>query len=224
MRALIIFTLLMLNQMSMAQDQKTTTTPTPTAATPAAPATTEPAAAPQASVEAEEEEPKAEPLKTGVLLNTNFTMTSRKLDMNDAPIGEYRATQLDTKVGYVFNFGLFAGAQLNYAIGSSATTGADTDSTAYSVGPTIGYSCSMTGLFVSATYHLLGVTDFSGLGKYEKANGYQIDLGYPMKINESLKLGPLLTLKRIDLEDGTNGLADTEVKELTPYFGLWLYF
>lgn len=231
MRALIIFTLLLLNQMSIAQDQKTTTS-TDASSTQAAPAATatptaspEPAAAaPQASVEAEEEAPQAEPLKTGLLFNTNFTMTSRKLDMNDAPIGEYRATQLDTKVGYVFNFGLFAGAQLNYALGSTARTGPDTDSTAYSVGPTIGYSCSMTGLFLSATYHLLGVTDFSGVGKYEKANGYQIDLGYPMKVSESLKLGPQLTLKRIDLEDGTNGLADTKVKELTPYFGLWLYF
>ncbi|MBY0385372.1 hypothetical protein K2X05_09455 [bacterium] len=220
MRALIIFTLLLLNQISMAQDQKAatpTTTPAPTT-TEAAPVD------PPASVEATEEAPKVEPLKTGVLLNTNFTMASRKVDLSDAPIGKFRTTQLDTKVGYVFNFGLFAGAQLNYALGSTAGSGLDVDSTAYSVGPTIGYSCSTTGLFLTATYHLLGVTDFSGVGKYEKTNGYQIDLGYPMKINESLKLGPQLTLKRIDLKDGTGGLADTKIKELTPYFGLWLYF
>jgi hypothetical protein len=46
----------------------------------------------------------------------------------------------------------------------------------------------------------------------------------PVKVSENVQLGPQLSLKRIDLKDGTNALADTEIKELTPYFGLWLYF
>lgn len=173
----------------------------------------------------EDLEPAKEPLKTGYLFNPNLTITSRKLEMNDQPVGQYRAAQIDAKAGYVFKSGLFAGAQINHAIGSvSGATTTDQDSTYFSVGPTVGYSCSMTGLFLSATYHVFGSENRSGAGKYEKVNGYQIDLGYPMKVNENFKVGPQLSLKRIDLEDGTNGLADEKIKELTPYFGLWLYF
>jgi hypothetical protein len=211
MRALIIFSLMLLGFSALAQEQ---TAPAPTAP-----------AEPLPSVQADEMPAPKEPIKTGFLLSPTITMTSRKLDMTEQSLGKMRETQINTKAGYVFDFGLFAGAQLNYALGSYSTAGAtsDQDTTAYSVGPTVGYSDVHTGLFVAATYHVAGRSDI-GTGKYEKVMGYQIDLGYPMTINENVKLGPQLTLKRIDLEDGTNGIPDNKIKELTPYFGLWLYF
>ncbi len=227
MRALIIITLFFWNSLCLAADTAATpatqTAPQPEAS-PAAPAPVAPVAT--GSLESDEElEPAKEPLKTGFLFNPNLTITSRKLEMNDQPIGQYRAAQIDAKVGYVFGSGLFAGAQINHAIGSvSGATTTDQDSTFFSVGPTVGYSCSVTGMFLSATYHAFGSNNLSGAGKYEKVNGYQIDLGYPMKVSDNFKVGPQLSLKRIDLEDGTNGLADEKIKELTPYFGLWLYF
>ncbi len=226
MRALIIFTVLLLNQLSYAQDSKATAaTPAATTAPTATPA--EPVAAQPAAVETQEEaEPAKEPMKTGFVINPNFTLASRKLEQESQPQGKMREARLDTKVGYVFDFGLFAGAQLNYATGSfsAAASTQDADTTSYLAGPTIGYSCSLTGLFLSATYHVAGSTNITGSGKYEKATGYQIDLGYPMKVSESVKFGPQLTYRNIDLEDGTGGLTNDEIKELTPYFGLWLYF
>ena len=51
-----------------------------------------------------------------------------------------------------------------------------------------------------------------------------IDLAYPMTLSDSLKIGPQLSLKRLNLEDDTTGRPDDKLKELTPYFGLWLYF
>lgn len=175
-----------------------------------------------------EDEPVAprEPIKKGFLINPNFTVASRKLeDGQGQPQGKVRTFQLDSKVGYVFDFGLYTGLQLNYGFGSSNNgAAADTDTTSYYAGPSIGYSCNYTGLFLTATYIATGSYDLTGVGKYEKATGYQIDLGYPVKVSENVQVGPQLSLKRIDLKDGTNALADTEIKELTPYFGLWLYF
>lgn len=225
MRALIIFTVLLLNQTSFGQD--TSTAPAATAA-PQTSSTPEIQPVPSTSDIEEEAAAPKEPIRSGFLLNPNFTMASRKLDFDPTQEGgKFRTVQLDTKVGYVFDFGLFAGAQINYAVGNAQTNGSggtDTDTNSYTAGPTIGYNCNLTGLFLTATYHMVGSTNITGAGKYTKATGYQIDLGYPMKINDNVKLGPQLSLKRIDLEEGSAGLADTEIKELTPYFGLWLYF
>jgi hypothetical protein len=208
MRALIIITLLLLGQISFAQDTNA-----------------QDQAVPQSTAETTDETPSSEPLKTGFVFNPNVTMTSRKLDQDDQSVGKNRHVQLDSKLGYVFDSGLFAGAQINYSIGSESLGGAaDTDISTYYFGPTIGYSCNWTGLFLTATYHLNGSSTETGRGKFEKINGYQIDIGYPMKLNENLKLGPQVSIKRLDLEDGTTGLANDEINELTPYFGLWLYF
>jgi hypothetical protein len=196
------------------------------------PVTTTPAVAPVADPVTElptaDDEPVVprEPIKKGFLVNPNFTVASRKLDDdNGQPQGKVRTFQLDSKLGYVFDFGLYTGLQVNYGFGSSSIgTASDNDISTYYAGPSIGYSCNYTGLFLTATYIATGSYDTAGVGKYEKTTGYQIDLGYPMKVSENVQLGPQLSLKRIDLKDGTNALADTKIKELTPYFGLWLYF
>ena len=185
MRTLIILTVLLLNQLTLAQDQ-----------TPVVDNQND-----KQSLVAQEPEVAATPRKTGFVFNPNITLTSRKLEFNDQQVGKSRAVQLDSKVGYVFDFGLFAGAQLNYTIGSQSAGGAaDTDVSTHYAGPTIGYSSESTGLFITATYHLIGSSTLTSLGKYEKVHGLQIDLAYPMTISESLKLGPQLTMKRLNLE------------------------
>ncbi len=230
MRAILVLTLMSLTLISESFAQtpaqpaavkaaETQPTPTPVTAPVADPVTELPTA---------DEEPvaKREPIKKGFLVNPNFTVASRKLeDGQGQPQGKVRTFQLDSKLGYVFDFGLYTGVQLNYGFGSSSGgTATDNDLTTYYAGPSIGYSCNYTGLFLTATYIATGSYDTTGIGKYEKATGYQIDLGYPVKVSENVQLGPQLSLKRIDLKDGTNALADKEIKELTPYFGLWLYF
>ncbi len=203
----------------------------PTAVKPAAQTTDQsvvPGADAVTALPTADDEPVAQrdPIKKGFLLNPGLTVASRKLEDNQGqPQGKVRTFQIDSKVGYVFESGLFTGVQLNYGFGSQKMgAAAETDITTYYAGPTIGYNWNYTGLFLTATYHVTGSYDMSGVGKYEKATGYQIDLGYPVKVSENVQLGPQLSLKRIDLKDGTNALADTEIKELTPYFGLWLYF
>lgn len=222
MRAILVLTLMSLFMVSGAHAQ------TPQPAAPATAPATAPVADPATPLPSADDEPVVprEPIKKGFLLNPNFTVAGRKLeDNNGNPQGKVRSVQIDSKVGYVFDFGLFTGAQFNYALGSTNNGAAsDTDTSFYSVGPTIGYSCNYTGLFLSATYHAVGNYDLSAAGKYDKVTGFQIDLGYPVKVSENVQLGPQLSLKRLDLKDGTNGLVNSEIKELTPYFGLWLYF
>ncbi len=206
MRALIILTLLLLTQFTMAQDQT-------------------PVVENQNLTETQEPEVTVAPRNTGFVFNPTVTLTSRKLEFNDQQVGKMRVVQFDSKVGYVFNFGLFAGAQLNYTTGSMSSGGAaDTDVSTHYAGPTVGYSSESTGFFVSATYHLLGSSTMAGLGKYEKIQGLQVDIAYPMTVNENLKFGPQVSIKHLDLKEGTSGLADDKFKEVTPYFGLWLYF
>lgn len=200
MRALILFTLLFSGPLTMAQEN-------------------------MGDVETEQVEPVAQPLQTGLFFNPNFTISSRKLDLQDAQVGKARNAQFDSKIGYIFDFGLFAGVQGNFSVGSASFgTNIDTDTTTYFMGPTVGYSCSWTGLFLSATYHIFGSSDWDTLGKYDKVEGLQIDIGYPMMLSEKVKVGPQISIKNLDLKEGSTGLADNKIKELTPYFGLWLYF
>ncbi len=234
MRAILVLTLMSLTLISKtfaqtpAQPAAVKAAETPSTPQPAAAPTVAPVADPVTELPTADEEPVArrEPIKKGFVVNPNFTVASRKLeDGQGQPQGKVRTFQLDSKLGYVFDFGLFTGVQLNYGFGSGSTgTAPDNDLTTYYAGPSIGYSWEYTGLFLSATYIATGSYDTTGVGKYEKATGYQIDIGYPVKVTENVQVGPQLSLKRIDLKDGKNALADTEIKELTPYFGLWLYF
>ncbi len=230
MRAIIVLTLFSLTLIteSLAQTAQPAADKTPSTTQPTATGVT-PTAEPATELPSADDEPAVvrEPVKSGFVFNPNITLASRKLeDNNGQPNGKVRTLQMDSKVGYVFDFGLFAGAQFNYGVGSARPNGAatDVDTNYYTAGPSLGYSCKYTGLFLTATYHLVGSYDQGTGGKYEKTTGYQIDLGYPVKVSENVQLGPQLSLKRIDLKDNTNAAPDRDIKELTPYFGLWLYF
>lgn len=161
----------------------------------------------------------------GVILNPNVTYFSRDLvDPNaGSPTAELNALILDIKSGYVFDFGLFAGLQGSYNIGENAGT----DLNSYQLGPSVGYyDVKHTGLFITATYHLLGMYEQeTGATKteFDKITGLQIDLAYPMELTDSIKLGPQLSYKRLKHED-SDTRVDRSTKELTPYFGLWFFF
>lgn len=158
-----------------------------------------------------------------VVINPNLTYFSRNLEQttgSNLVNDKVNVLTIDTKAGYLFNYGLFVGGQVAFETGKSGGT----DLTNYFFGPTVGYSCDVTGLFLTATYHLLGKSDLDAAGEYSKVTGLQIDVGYPLVLTETMKFGPQLSWKNLDLKDGSNGLADNKLKQLTPYFGLWLYF
>ncbi len=158
-----------------------------------------------------------------VLINPNLTYFSRKLEQtagNNQTAGKIDMLTIDAKAGYIFDFGLFVGGQVAYEMGKSGGN----DVTNYNVGPSVGYLSDDTGFFVSATYHLLGMSDLDAGGKYDKGQGLQIDLAYPMPITDSLKFGPQISYKSIKYTDNDAGAADVTTKQLTPYFGLWYFF
>lgn len=163
-------------------------------------------------------------LPKGVMTNLGLTYYSREINETvNASIGTNDEVSLFTsefKVGYIFNFGLFAGATMHYDTGKAS---GQTISTQYA-GPTIGYTCSYTGLLAMATYHLVGTADYDAAGKYDKVNGLQIDLSYPMSITEKLKFGPQLTWRDMEQTEGDNALPDDKTKELVPFMGVWYIF
>ncbi|MBY0314801.1 MAG: hypothetical protein K2Q26_04745 [Bdellovibrionales bacterium] len=157
------------------------------------------------------------------VVNPSLTYFSRKLEQtagNNQIAGKLNVLTADVKGGYIFDYGLFVGVQAVYETGS----GSGNDMTNYFVGPSVGYLSDDTGIFITATYHVVGTSDMDAAGKYGKAQGLQIDLGYPMMITEEIKFGPQLSYKAIKYTDGDAGLADNTTKQLTPYFGLWLFF
>lgn len=169
-------------------------------------------------------------LPSGILTNLGVTYFSRTLDetVNASIATDDRINVLagELKVGYVFNFGLFAGATMHYDSGkatrASALGGASVKNTY--AGPTVGYTDSYTGILATATYHVYGTSDIDTLGKYDKVNGFQFDVSYPMSITEKLKFGPQLTWRDLEQTEGDAGLGDNKTKELVPFMGVWYIF
>lgn len=238
MKSLIFFLILLSGASVFAQYQNQKPTPpaasaAPVVATPAKPssATGDAAASAvsavalsevsaDASITAEDETPMIADLrmKPGVLTNFGITYFGRKLE--EAGVSdEFNTIVGELRAGYNFNFGLFAGATAHYDTGKAA---GQTVATYYG-GPTIGYSSSMTGIFVAATYHLIGKQDLDALGEYDKVSGLQIDVAYPMMLTESLKFGPQLSYRSMKSSD-SDTLAENKTKELVPFMGLWFIF
>lgn len=159
-----------------------------------------------------------------VVVNPNVTYFSRNLDQTTGAnqvSNKLNVLTVDGKAGYIFDFGLFVGGQAVFEAGSISGS---SNIRNYFMGPSVGYSCDITGLFITATYHVLGASDLGSYGEYSKSSGLQIDLGYPMELTENIKFGPQISWKSIKNTNGTNGLADTTTKQFTPYFGMWFYF
>jgi hypothetical protein len=226
MRLVVLFLSLLLASASFAQTQAQQPTEQPAAAT--NPADTTPVPAPETSSDdsmmATEDEPVAPAVNLampeGVLTNFNLTYYSRKLEDPAGPLNDtFNSLQGEIKVGYLFDFGLFAGVQGHYGTGKASNNTIKT----YYAGPTIGYSCNYTGLFVSATYHVIGNSDLDTLGEYDKVSGLQLDFAYPMMLTESLKFGPQLSWRDMKNSDSAT-LGDVKTKELVPFMGLWFIF
>lgn len=161
----------------------------------------------------------------GVLVNLGLTYYGRDLEDNAGLPGGTNDDKINTlntelRVGYNFDFGLFAGLTGHYDIGKQSAASI----TSYYVGPTVGYSESNTGIFAAATYYVWGNQDLDTFGEYDSVMGFQLDLGYPMALTDSFRLGPQLTYRAIETTDGSNGLGDTKTRELVPFLGLWYIF
>lgn len=233
MRAVVLIMSLLLAGAAYAQNQAPTAEQPKNMLQPAAPSapSTEPTAAPaESSTTAESvaptdaDEEKALPsenlaMQPGVVTNLNLTYFSRNISDTLGTTGNFSTGVAELKAGYILDFGLFAGILGHYDMGRSSGN----DIKTYFVGPTVGYTCSYTGLFASASYHVFGQLDAGNAGKYKKANGLQIDVAYPMKINDSLKFGPQLSYRSMKYSDG-GALANLNTRELVPFMGLWYIF
>jgi len=237
MRALIIFTALLLNSFAYAQTKadpkQKATQPAPVAA-PAATAEPAPPAEPAAQptpTDAPAEPPAEETgvtiasqFRPGAFVNPGLTYFKRDLE-NPTPApgavgtAEVSTLQIDAKGGYIFDFGLIVGANLSYSTGKSGTD----DINMFIGGPMVGYSDQYFGFFITATYHVFGTADWDTMGKYDKLSGLQVDLGYPMEISETIKLGPQISIRSIKHEDNTLA-GDYKSKDIIPSLGLWFYF
>lgn len=197
-----------------------TTTPALGTATPSA---TTDASAPtlDPSLEtAEEVVPKIDlKLNSGIMTNLGLTYYSRDLSEESTIDSKFNSLNAEFRAGYIFDFGLFAGLTGHYDTGKANN---NTVATMYA-GPTVGYTCNYTGLFAAATYYVFGNSDLDAAGEYDKVNGFQIDVAYPMSINESLKFGPQLSYRSMKASE-SDTLADSKTKELVPFMGLWYIF
>lgn len=164
----------------------------------------------------------------GVLVNLGLTYYGRDLKDTAGVPGGTQGNQINVlntelRAGYTADFGLFAGLTGHYDTGKQSNVSIST----YYVGPTVGYSESNTGIFAAATYYVFGKQELEAGGldsEFDKVTGFQFDLGYPMTLTESFKVGPQLTYRAIETTDGNNGLGDTKTRELVPFLGLWYIF
>jgi hypothetical protein len=164
---------------------------------------------------------KAAPIR-GTMISPGLTYYSRQISEASSQVGEVTTLVIDMKAGYVFKTGalegLFVGGQGLYETGKANNR----DAKGYHVGPSVGYSDSYTGFFVSATYHLFGKMDLSG-GTYDKVRGLEIDLAYPLAITDTVRFGPQVSWKNLKYTDG-GALSDTDMKGFSPFATLWINF
>lgn len=104
------------------------------------------------------------------------------------------AAQLEFRLGYTFDFGLFVGGF--YTLGSEKFL---EDASEYYIGPMIGYEYK--GIYGLLGYILAGEQDLKSGGiKYTSATGIQATLGYRMLVAEDVYLGPELTLRDVSFD------------------------
>ena len=234
MRALLVFSVLLLSQITFAQAPAAPAAP----ATPAAPAAPEaPAAAPAAeeSTEATVTVPSA--FKTGIVVQPAFTYFSRKVEQDVSTTtpgnttgslsGDAKGLEGSVKGGYVFNFGLFAGLNLIYNTGKDTVNGIDSMKT-YALAPSVAYHDQYTGFMVGLSYNLLGKSTVSSAGgdvDFDEVTGLQFDIAYPIQLTDSINIGPQISWRRLELKDASvAGVADTKTKEFLPSISAWFYF
>ncbi len=116
---------------------------------------------------------------------------------------ENSMSQLELRVGYKFDFGLYLGGFYNLASQKYLV-----DSSDYYVGVQAGYEYH--GLYGLAGYIINGDQDMTSGGvKYSGAHGMQLTFGYRLPLMEDVYLGPELTYRKVSFKDEEiSGLAD----------------
>jgi hypothetical protein len=121
-------------------------------------------------------------------------------------------SQLELRVGYTFDFGLFLGGF--YSLGSDKFVDAADQ---YAAGPTIGYQWK--GIYSLASYMLAGESDLASGGiKYGRNSGYQVTLGYRLLLIEDVYLGSELTYRNTKYGDKqTQGISEDSDRQDTTF-------
>jgi hypothetical protein len=116
---------------------------------------------------------------------------------------ENSMSQLELRVGYKFDFGLYLGGFYNLTSQKYLA-----DSSDYYVGVQAGYECH--GLYGLAGYVINGDQDLTSGGvKYSGAHGMQFTFGYRLPLMEDVYLGPEITYRKVSFKDEEiSGLAD----------------
>lgn len=119
---------------------------------------------------------------------------------------ENNMSQLELRVGYKFDFGLYVGGFYNVVSQKYLTPETSSD---YFLGLQAGYEYH--GLYGLAGYVLDGDQDMdSGGTKYSGAHGLQLTFGYRLPLMEDVYLGPEITYRKVSFKDKEiSGLAST---------------
>ncbi|MBY0385373.1 hypothetical protein K2X05_09460 [bacterium] len=106
-------------------------------------------------------------------------------------------SQLELRVGYKFDFGLYLGGFYNVVSQKYLKPETSSD---YFLGLQAGYEYH--GLYGLAGYVLDGDQDMdSGGTKYSGATGLQVTLGYRLPVMEDVYLGPEITYRKVSFKD-----------------------
>lgn len=104
-------------------------------------------------------------------------------------------TQLELRLGYSFDFGLYLGGM--YSLASDRFLD---HTNHYYLGPQVGYEYG--GAYVLATYILTGEQDLASGGvKYSGTTGYQATVGYRIAVAEDIYLAPEFTYRTVEFDN-----------------------
>lgn len=158
----------------------------------------------------------------GFIFSPSFSF----LESEDTDLGDYsRGSDIDIRLGYQFKFGFYIGAL--YSLSDQEFDDFSLGNSGFLAGPTVGLTTK--GMYLFVTGIVVGDRDLNtGLVKYTRARGLQIDLGYAARLSKNFRLGPQLTYKTIEYQNAEfSGIAsptDYNWDAFTPYITLWLQF
>lgn len=126
---------------------------------------------------------------------------------------EASASQVELRMGYKWDFGLYVGGFYNLA-----STRYIEHVDQYFLGVHVGYS--WRGIYGLAGYAVTGEQDFASGGvKYSRPNAYSLTAGYRMEVTEGVYLGPEFTWRQVEytsrevqgVPQGDTGREDNQI-------------